>query len=733
MILSMWSKTKNTFFFFMMLVMCIASQAQNYADKNYYLVDSLDMVRIVEKEKKLIDASLTEYHSTTQDSTKINALFNIINQSLDPYVWNKYNQFAFDCIEHELNKGNTTEIVKNIPRNRLLQLKADALTNKGTFFRIKKEYSKALDYLLEALVLKKKLPNQLKLAKVLNSIGYCYKKTGELSTALTYYNDELKIREHIGNKKYIAITLFIIGLTHENLGQLSNALEFFHKSLKIREDINDQKGIASCFNFIASVYKNQGNPDTALKYYYKSLAIHETIKNVRGASIILNNIGVVYKNQEQYLKALSFYQKSLKLKEQLKDDKGRAHVLNNIGTVYKEKGSLQKAIDYYQKSLVISTSLKDKKWRSVTLFNIGSIYLKQGNTTEAYNAVENSLRIAQETGNPALTRDASEILITVYEKQRNWKKALELYHLHIKMRDSIRNEKTENEVLKQLAAYEMTKKQQELHEKQQEITLLSSQNENQELRLNRNRILTALFSTAFGLVSILILLVFRGNKKKKVIYKLLKKQKEDITKKNEEKIALLKEVHHRMKNNLQMVNSLLKFQSREIEDEEIINMFKEAQNRVLSMSLLHEKMYNSKDLQHVGIKEHLTLLINDIVKSYAIGENIKLDITIDDIDIGMRTLVPIGLIVNEMITNTLKYAFKTEKGGVITVNMKQLDSKRYELIIGDDGEGYSLEKKSEGLGTKLIQIFTKQLNGTMTKLNQSGTFYKLVFEKIDIL
>jgi two-component sensor histidine kinase len=717
----------------MTLVICITSQAQNYADKNYYLVDSLDMERIVEKEKKLIEVSLTEYHSTTQDSTKIKALFNIINQSLDPYIWNKYNQFAFDFIDNKLNNYYIAEVVENIPRNRLLQLKADALTNKGAFFKIEKEYSKALDYLLEALVLEKILPNKLKLAKTLNSVGYCYKKTGELSTALTYYKDELKVREHIGNKKSIAITLFMIGLTHENQGQLSNALEFFYKSLKIREDINDQKGIASCFNFIASVYKNQGSPDTALKYYYKSLVIQETIKNVKGTSIILNNIGVVYKNQKEYSKALSFYQKSLKLKEQLKDDKGRAHVLNNIGTVYKEKGSLQKAIDYYKKSLAISTSLKDKKWTSVTLFNVGSIYLKQGNTSEAYKAVENSLRIAQETGNPALTRDASEILITVYQKQRNWKKALELHQLYIKMRDSIRNEKTENEVLKQLAAYEMEKKQQELREKQQEILLLSSQNEIQELRLNRNRILIILFSTAFGLASILILLVFRGNKKKKVIYKLLKKQKEDITKKNEEKIAMLKEVHHRMKNNLQMVNSLLKFQSREIEDEKIIRMFKDAQNRVLSMSLLHEKMYNSKDLQHVGIKEHLTLLINDIVKSYAIGKNIKLDVDIEDVDIGMRTLVPIGLIVNEMITNTLKYAFETEKGGTITVNLRLLDSKQYELIIGDDGEGLSSEKKAEGLGTKLIQIFSKQLNGTMTKLDQSGTFYKLVFEKIDIL
>jgi len=211
----------------------------------------------------------------------------------------------------------------------------------------------------------------------------------------------------------------------------------------------------------------------------------------------------------------------------------------------------------------------------------------------------------------------------------------------------------------------------------------------------------------------------------------LKTKNKYLKNQNEEKIVLLKEVHHRMKNNLQMVNSLLKFQSREIEDEKIINMFKDAQNRVLSMSLLHEKMYNSKDLQHIDIEEHLTLLIKDLVKSYAIEKKIHLNIKIENVDFKIQTLVPLGLIINEMITNSLKYAFKDRDKGTITVHLKQLDAKLQELIIGDDGEGYSPEKKSEGLGTKLIQIFVKQLNGTMTKLDHSGAFYKLVFEKID--
>jgi len=211
----------------------------------------------------------------------------------------------------------------------------------------------------------------------------------------------------------------------------------------------------------------------------------------------------------------------------------------------------------------------------------------------------------------------------------------------------------------------------------------------------------------------------------------LANKNEQLSKKNDEKTAMLKEIHHRVKNNLQIVNSLLRLQSREFEDEHAIAMFKEAQDRVLSMALLHEKMYRSDDLKYIDIQEHITLLVEDLVKSYAVGKNINLNVVIENVNIGIQTLVPLGLIINEIITNALKYAFIDKKEGEITVHIKSLDNIKYEMIIGDNGVGLKDEKKSTGIGTKLIQIFTKQLNGELEHLEQPGTLYKLIFEKID--
>jgi len=220
--------------------------------------------------------------------------------------------------------------------------------------------------------------------------------------------------------------------------------------------------------------------------------------------------------------------------------------------------------------------------------------------------------------------------------------------------------------------------------------------------------------------------------KRSIIERKLENSLLALEKKNDEKRAMLKEIHHRVKNNLQVVNSLLKFQSRKLKSEEAINMFKETRNRVVSMALLHEKMYRSDDIHQIDVQDYISLLVEDLVKSYAVDKNIKLDIKIEAVNLMMRTLVPLGLIINEMITNSLKHGFKEKDEGVISVYIKHVEGVQYEMIIGDDGLGIEKGKKSTGIGVKLIEIFTKQLNGSLEQLEQPGAVFKFTFDKIDV-
>jgi len=254
--------------------------------------------------------------------------------------------------------------------------------------------------------------------------------------------------------------------------------------------------------------------------------------------------------------------------------------------------------------------------------------------------------------------------------------------------------------------------------------LLKTEKDMQELKLTRNRIISIALFVSFVLVLILAVVIFKGYKKKQVINELLEKQ-------NEEKTAMMKEIHHRVKNNLQVVNSLLKLQSYEVEDKKIVSMFEECQNRVLSMALIHEKMYRSDDLTHIDVPQHFTLLIRELIADYKLETEIQLDLLMEEVKFGMKTLVPLGLIINEIITNSLKYAFKNRDNGIIKVHLKKLKKGGYQLEMADNGIGIEPGTASNGFGTELIQLFVNQLEGKIERLDTPGTELKIMFQNID--
>jgi len=713
-----------------MLLFVIKSSGQNFADKSYYLVDSLNLEKLSLKEKKLINTSLELFYNTKHDTLKIKAINIIVEESWDDTVWPQYNKWLYKYIQEKLalyNSKNNKDPVKES----LTKSLGESLNNKGVFYSNEGNYEKAMEHYNKSLKIMEAADYKKEIAVALNNIGYIHLTQGKAVKALEFYLNSLRIKKEICDEKGIANSLNNIAQIYYDHGEITKALEYNIESLKIKERLKDNRGVSASLNNIAVIYLALEDRNKALEYNLKSLELNKVIGDKKMIVVILSNIGLIYTGDGNFQKGLEYYNKALTISESVSDKHGLIYSLKNIGIVYSRKGEYEKALTYFKKSLTISEKIGDKKEIASLFHQMANVYLKQNKIASAKISAKKSMVLAKELGYPLRIRDASEVLKVIYQIEKNWKEAFNMQEVFITMRDSLNNEKTEKSAIRQQAKYDLEKKELELTKSEQEVELLSSKNEIQELRLNRNRILTVLFSTAFALVTILVLLVFRGNKKKKVIYKLLKKQKEDITEKNEEKKVLLKEIHHRVKNNLQVVNSLLKFQSREIEDEKILGMFEKAQKRVLSMAMLHEKLYRSEDLKTINIKDHFTVLIKDLIKNYAVNKNITLEIDIDDIDnIGIETLTPLGLIISELITNSLKHAFKNTNAGTIIVSLKQL-IKKYELIIGDDGKGFIQERETAGLGTKLIQIFTKQLNGTMVRLNQAGTVYKLVFEKID--
>lgn len=199
----------------------------------------------------------------------------------------------------------------------------------------------------------------------------------------------------------------------------------------------------------------------------------------------------------------------------------------------------------------------------------------------------------------------------------------------------------------------------------------------------------------------------------------------------DERETLLKEIHHRVKNNMQVISSLLSLQAAKITDPEALLKFKESEIRIKSMALIHEKLYESDSLTEINVKEYLEDLIEHVVGSYTLSNKIRLVKEIEQITLNIEQCIPFGLIVNEFLTNALKYAFIDKKDGIIKVVLQESD-KGITLVVKDNGVGFltPIEEKKT-LGIRLIKSLTKQLRGTFSQENENGAKCSLFFERQD--
>jgi PAS domain S-box-containing protein len=199
-----------------------------------------------------------------------------------------------------------------------------------------------------------------------------------------------------------------------------------------------------------------------------------------------------------------------------------------------------------------------------------------------------------------------------------------------------------------------------------------------------------------------------------------------------EKEVLLREIHHRVKNNLQIISSLLNLQSRHIQDEPSLDMFQESRHRVRSMALVHEKLYRSGDMARIDFCEYLQSLANHLFMSYGVNSaSVELDVDVKDVYLDINTSIPCGLIVNELVSNSLKHAFTGREKGRIRIVLQPENKNKFKLLVSDDGVGLprSLDVlNTDSLGLQLVTMLVEQLQGTLSIERNHGTCFEIVFQ-----
>jgi len=202
-----------------------------------------------------------------------------------------------------------------------------------------------------------------------------------------------------------------------------------------------------------------------------------------------------------------------------------------------------------------------------------------------------------------------------------------------------------------------------------------------------------------------------------------------------EKEMLLKEIHHRVKNNLMIISSLLDLQSSYINDTESQGIFKESQNRAKSMAMIHERLYQSTDLKNIGFNEYITTLANDLYRTYVKDPgSVDLILEIEDVKLDINVAIPLGLILNELITNSMKYAFPEGKKGKITIVFHKKEDE-FLLKVSDNGVGFPEDldyKNTDSLGMQIVNNLTRQIDGELELDRTEGTTFKITFKETKI-
>lgn len=348
-------------------------------------------------------------------------------------------------------------------------------------------------------------------------------------------NPSDEVRDYL--KISLGVSLNNIGLYYErHIGNISKALEYYHKSLKLYEELGDQLGIAMLLNRVGQIYVNQGDRSKGLEYFQKSIKLFQKLDNKNEISNPLNNMGLYYEDMGDHPRALEYFYESLKIDKEVENQQGIAMSHSNIGRVYMSIKEYDKAVISFIKGLKIFEKIEDQHGISLILNNIGIVYLMQGDPNSAYVNAKRSFDIAQEIGFPNRISASALLLSEVYEKQNKNGEALKMFKLHTLMKDSVTNENSKTDAVRQQSKYE--------YEKQKAV---DDANYNKNIAIEKEakekqQIIIYAIGGGLSLLAIFLIFVFSRLQVTRKQKTLIESQKKEVEGANEELSVKNKEI-----------------------------------------------------------------------------------------------------------------------------------------------------------------------------------------------
>lgn len=518
-------------------------------------------------------------------------------------------KIAHDYInEHSENETEAClqialHLFKKAEENKLEKSKAIIAKDVGVLYDYKGNLDSALYHLDIAKSIFQQQKNSLEESHVVNNIAVAYYLRGIYELAVRNHLTALTLRENAGSQKHIAQSLNNLGLLYRAKKDYPSSIESYNKSLAIKTTLNDSAGQLNTLINIGACYQSWLKFDSALAYAVKGEQLARKLNKIDDIIGCKANKAAAYVNLNRNTECLE--EAEAVLKYQPTDTKTLLTLYQTLSIVNKNLKRFPAAVNYSLKGLQVSTETNRREQKMIYYKTLAGIYEQMGNEPQAFKYLRE----------------------------------------HQLLSDSLYQEENSRQINEMSAVYENNKKE-------ATITSLNSNIKIKDVSIDSRKKERNIFIVASVLLFGLSVLAYKA-------YTVIKKTKNALADKNiiiekalAEKEVLMKEIHHRVKNNLQVVSSLLNMQADYIKDQKAVDAIVESKNRVMSMALIHQNLYQHDNITGVNVKEYVEKLGQNLVTSYnSTNRRIALEIAVQPMVVDVDTLIPLGLILNELITN----------------------------------------------------------------------------------
>lgn len=604
----------------LLIVFCASgsSFSQKFADKAYFIIDSLDISTLSKADSALVTERLDTYHNTS------NGLQRIV-------------KFSYIANDLENTSVRLAYAIKALSRIRSFSEQKDKSLSNKQLHELRKAESNAL---------------------------------------------------------------MNFALVHSHLGNHHKSLTYLYEAKEISEEIGALKQLTEILLNIGGVFYDQSNLKESLVYHQMGAELNLQTDDTLNALHVLNNMGAIYNNLHQYDKAKVVLDSCIVLSTRFGEKRLLGMALNNLGGVFCMKNeTVDTGIVLLEQSLQIFEELQFDKWLGLTYSKLANVYLEEKQFEKAHEIALKSEKYADKLRFKELIRRSALVLRETFAKRGDYKNAFLYSEKYLKIDQALRGEETRVEALR-LKNKLTLEKQKEIDRK--ELAMANAARERQQ---------TISYSLIGGSVLLLAFAIFVV-----VRLRILNRRKQKIEQQNNERSLLLKEIHHRVKNNFQVISSLLRLQAAEEDNERIENAFDDAISRIQSMTSVHELICKQEMFAELSAKDYLDKLIGSI-RSYSMHSQIKISAETDADRLNIKTLIPLGITINELVTNSLKYAFdESSIDPQIKVSLnKSSPENEFSLIYQENGTGFDHLEKKSSFGMEIIDTVVNQIDGVILR------------------